>query len=235
MSQPYRCKCHFKKANQKLDLYLSTKKVAKMQIDRNQKVAPSTKNISLLCDKFAFGVAFSKCRRKNAFVSFLFVAFAFLFNIVSNLSIGNLIQADLHNIYTVILQLKNSWLIALDFQSFKSILSLQLLFVLVQGPFSYIFASHQSYKCSLSTQYLCRVCVVCTQTLHIAQHLSCVSRNPQKSTNYECYSKQKTHYLGSNEIAHKLSISLNKSGMVKYNNVTYGISCCECCSLVLTI
>jgi len=42
-----------------------------MQIDRNQKVAPSTKNISLLCDKFAFGVAFSKCRRKNAFVVFL--------------------------------------------------------------------------------------------------------------------------------------------------------------------
>ena len=42
-----------------------------MQIDRNQKVAPSTTNISLLCDKFAFGVAFSKCRRKNAFVVFL--------------------------------------------------------------------------------------------------------------------------------------------------------------------
>ena len=199
-----------------------------MQIDRNQKVAPSTKNISLLCDKFAFVLLFLNVAAKMLLLSFLF-------NIFSSLSIGNLIQADLHNIYTVILQLKYSWLIALDFQSFKSILSLQLLFVLVQGPFSYIFASHQSYKCSLSTQYLCRVCVVCTQTLHIAQQFSCVSRNPQKNTNYECYSKQKTHYLGSNEIAHKLSISLNKSGMVKYNNVTYGISCCECCSLVLTI
>ena len=67
----FRCKYHFKNANQKLDLYLSTKKVAKMQIDRNQKVAPSTRNISLFCDKFAFGVAFSRCRRKNAFVVFL--------------------------------------------------------------------------------------------------------------------------------------------------------------------
>ena len=67
-----------------------------MQIDRNQKVAPSTKNISLLCDKFAFGVAFSKCRRKNAFVVFL-IQHRLKFEYCK------LSWADLHNIYTVIL------------------------------------------------------------------------------------------------------------------------------------
>ena len=91
MSQPFRCKYHFKNANQKLDLYLSTKKVAKMQIDRNQKVAPSTQNISLFCDKFPSVLLFLEVAAKMLLLSFLF-------NIVSSLSIGNISWADLHNI-----------------------------------------------------------------------------------------------------------------------------------------
>jgi len=68
-----------------LDLYLSTKEVAKMQIDRNQKVAPSTQKIfqSFVINLLSV-LLFLDVAAKMFFLSFLF-------NIVSSFSIGNLI------------------------------------------------------------------------------------------------------------------------------------------------